>query len=411
MVTPTAGGIERTSTQPGTLMAFESADLYAKVSGYLMTLNVDIGDPVKKGDVLAEIEDPEVHKAVEQSEAALKKAQASVKVAQARIDTAEAEVKASQAEQHKYEEDVKQYEAMRIYRESELDRYRKLAASNSIERKLVDEELEHYNATVSAENASKAAVKSAEAKVFASQAQVQQAQADLEEAKAYVEVAKADLDKAQVIAAYTKITSPYNGVITARNFFRGDFIRSADVGNNSTPLLSVARTDKLRVVVQVPDRDVPFVDRGDSAVVHIDALPGERFVAKVSRFSESEDSADRTMRTEIDLENPDDRLREGMYGNVTIVLQAAEKSALTIPANSLVQQDGRGMGAVYIVRDGKVELRPVKVGKDNGLHVEILNGIQPSDQVVVRYSGSISQGLAVRTEQYKDALPGGEAES
>ena len=157
-----------------------------------------------------------------------------------------------------------------------------------------------------------------------------------------------------MIAAYTEIHSPYDGVITARNYFRGDFIQSAADQGQTLPILAVARTDKLRVVVMVPDRDVPFVDRGDPAYVHVDALPGREFEAVVSRYSESEDPGDRTMHTEVDLDNSDAKLQVGMYGGVRLVLQQPESEALTLPASSLIERDGKGNGAVYVVRDGKI---------------------------------------------------------
>ena len=205
---------------------------------------------------------------------------------------------------------------------------------------------------------------------------------------------------ARVIADYTRITSPYDGVITARNFFRGDFIRSAADGN-SVPILSVSRVDKLRLVVKVPDRDVPFVDRGDPAEIHVDAIPERTFRGTVSRFADSEDPSDRTMHTEIDLDSEGGLLREGMYGSVEIVLNPASEQALTIPSKSLIHQDGKGQGAIYLVRDGMVVRQEVQIGKDNGVTVEVLGGLKPEDAVVVSYSGSISDGLAVRSEGLK----------
>ena len=398
--TPVAGGIRRTSTQPGTLHAFESANLYAKLSGYLKVLNVDIGDRVKEGDLLAEIDDPEAGMAVEHATASLEQARAQVKQAEARLATAKADVKSAEADREKAKADVLEFTSRRTYRQSELNRIIELARTRSVERKLEDEERERYESAVAGETAAKANVDAAEAKVTSHEALVQQAEADILESKANVDVSQATLDLAKVVADYTRITSPYNGVITTRNFFRGDFIRSAADGNNM-PILSVARTDKLRVVVNVPDRDVPFVDRGDPAEIHIDALPGRGFEGTIARFSESEDPSDRTMHTEIDLDSEGGRLREGMYGSVAIVLDPASDKALTIPSRSLIHQDGKGRGALYVVRDGKIARQDVRIGKDNGVSVEVLDGIKADDAVVVSYNGSISEGLAVKTEPSK----------
>jgi RND family efflux transporter MFP subunit len=409
VVRPVSGGIVRETTQPGTLHAFQAANLFAKVSGYLTALNVDIGDRVKEGQVLAEIDDPEIHKAVDQAEAALKQAQAAVTQAEAQVDTAEADLLTAKAEHTRVEADVKEATAQRVYRQSEYERYQDLLRRGSIERKLVDEEKERHASAVAAEEAAKAAVEASTAKIAAADARVESSKADLEAAHANVGVSQADLEKAKVLAAYTVIKAPFDGVITNRNFFVGDFIRSAPEGE-SKPLLAMAKTDKLRVVVRIPDRDVPFVDTRDTAEITIDALPGETFRGKVARFAESEDPSDRTMRTEIDLPNDGGKLREGMYGNVTIVLDPASRGAVTVPASALIHQDGGGNGEVYLVKEGKVELRHVTIGKDNGKSVEVLEGLTTGDMVVVRYSGSISEGLAVRTELARSAEATAKAE-
>ena len=397
VVHPVAGGLALVINQPGTLQAFQKAALYAKVSGYLSVMNVDYGDRVKKGDVLVEIEVPELHKAVDQAHAALKQSEASVLTAEARIHTAKADTSAARADVAKAEADVKEFVARKNYRQSELNRYIELARERSIEQKLVDEERERYGAAVSAEEAGQANVKAMYAQIEAADARVNQTEADLLAAKANVTAAQADLEKSEIMASYTKITAPYDGVITQRNHFPGAFVRSAADGDPQ-PLLVVAQTDKFRVGVMIPDLDVPFVDRGDPAIVHISALPGQEFPAKVSRFSDSETESERNMYTEIDLNNDGGKLREGMYGKVTIVLNPASQDAVTIPSGGLIKRDGAGKGAVYVIRDGKVHQKDVQIGKDDGRNVEIISGLTVGDMVVVRYNGSIAEDLAVRAE-------------
>ena len=201
--------------------------------------------------------------------------------------------------------------------------------------------------------------------------------------------------KAQVFVDYTKIISPYNAVVTLRSFHDGAFIRSASEGGN-VPVLSVAITNLMRVVMLVPDRDVPFVKRGDPATIQVDALGGQVFRGVVARMANSED-AQKLMRTEVDLPNPDNRLRDGMYGTGTIEVTPPSKN-LSIPSACLIEQSGQGEGAVYVVKDGKVRRQPVRVGADNGSEIEVLSGLEPDDQVIVRYSGSIAEGVAVQTE-------------
>ena len=181
------------------------------------------------------------------------------------------------------------------------------------------------------------------------------------------------LQKAQVYVDYLKIVSPYNGVITERGYHVGEFIRAPQGGPRQMPLLTVARTDVMRVVTKLPERYVPYCDAGDPADVELDALQGRIFHAKVSRMAESLDRADRTMRVEVDLKNPTNELRDGMFGRVTIQLTAATKE-LSIPSSALVNNGESGSFSVYVVRNGHAELVPVKVGRDNGILAEIALG-------------------------------------
>ena len=140
-------------------------------------------------------------------------------------------------------------------------------------------------------------------------------------------------------------------MITARHFHPGAFIRSAAEGSRS-PLLTVERTDRMRVVVQVPDLDVALLDVGDPATVVVDALKGRSFAGAVSRLARAENPTTRTMRVEIDLENPSGLLCEGMYGRATIELRPPSKG-LTVPAVCVVGHSDRRQAKVYVVRDGQ----------------------------------------------------------
>jgi HlyD family secretion protein len=405
VVHPRQGGIERTTTQAGSVHAFDHASLYAKVSGFLKVQNVDIGDRVKQGQLLAVIDDPEVDKAVDQNQAALDQARAKVRVAEAKIRSAQATKEAAEAM-------VKVSESMIVAKLSnqdlqakQLKRITGLVERGAVEKKLEDEQKDQFDVAVAAVGVARAEVLSAKATVANKAALVDESEADLIEAKANVEVAEANLGKAKVIKEYTNITSPYDGVITLRTFHRGDFVRSASEGGN-LPVLAVAVTDKMRVVLPVPDIDVPFVDKGDLAKLQIVALPGRTFTGVVSRFSETEDPESRNMRTEVDLPNPDGKLVEGMFGRVTIILQPAAPNSVTIPSSGLIGQSGTGSGSVYVVRDDKAKKVDVQVGNDNGVETEILSGLTAEDLVIISYNGSMANGTPVKAELKKAAGAG-----
>lgn len=409
VIKPHRGGIERTTSQPGTVMSFESARLYSKVSGYLKTQEldgepVDIGTQVKKGDVLAVIDMPETEKEVQRDLAEIEQAKARIVQAKAHIESAKADYEAANALIGERKADVDHAKATLSYRQKQYDRFRELYKQNGVEERVVDEAEDNRDAARAGLSSANASVVSAQAAATASKAKIDQAEADLVDAKAKLEVAKATLDKDKVFLEYTKIRSPYDGVVTFRGFFPGEFINARDQGA-TIPLLTVDRTDKMRVVLQVPDLDVPFVNPGDEAVIKIVALPDKEFPGKVARVSNSEDPQTKTMRTEVDLDNVelsngDKLLRDGMYGNVTITLDKPSES-LTVPSDALVGESESGKGSLYVVRSGKAHKIEVRLGADDGLNTEILSGLNPDDEVAVHPRGAIGNGVPVTVTKTK----------
>jgi RND family efflux transporter MFP subunit len=405
VVHPERGGIRRLTIQPGTVHAFEWADLFAKASGFLKSQSVDIGSTVKQGQVLAEIDAPELEEDVEQAAAAHEQAMAQVEQAKARIETAEAERDASSASEVQTRADLERLAAKRSLNQKQYERIKSLNERNAVDRKLVDEAQLDFEAAAAGEKTGRAAIDTAHAQKTTGEAKVRQARADLVEARAFLRVAESRLDRARVVAGYSQIKAPFDGVVTRRNLHLGSFIRSAADGSPA-PLLTVARTDIMRVVVQIPDLDVPLLDAGDKAIIVVDALKSVPFTGVIARLAKSEDPQTRTMRAEIDLPNPDGRLVEGMYGRATIELQPPTEH-LCVPASCLSGHSANGNATAYVVRDGKAHRTPVKVGHDDGRLVEVLSGLQPEDEVVVRFSGTLDDGApVVSTLQTSTSAPG-----
>ena len=408
VVTPTTGGLDRICVQPGTVEPFESADLYVKVSGFLVEQTVDIGAAVKKGDVLARVVVPEFEKQIKVETADVDRAAAKEDQAKSAVHTAEAELGAATAGVALAKADLGSKAAFQAFRHKQRERVRNLHAQDAIDAKLVDEQEHQFQSAVAAELSAQEGVAAAKQREAAARARVEQAKAELKLAGAEVAAARARLEKAAVMLDYTVVRSPYTGVVTKRNFHPGDFIRSAD-GGDRVPVLAVERTDVMRVVIQVPDRDVPYVNPGDPATVSFDALPGQAFHAAgggpvvISRSAASEDAKTKTMRTEVDVQNPDGRLRRGMYGLVTLHLHTGHPTAARVPSAALVGKAEGGKATVRVARGGKVQLVPVRFGVDTGAEVEILSGLAPGDRVVVRASGPVDDGTAVTVTEAKTA--------
>jgi RND family efflux transporter MFP subunit len=307
---------------------------------------------------------------------AVGRAQAEYAVAKAAIPQAEAALAAATAN--------------RRFREKRYKRQLAMFKSSALQEELVDEAEDRKQAAIAAEKSATAALTTAQSQELAAKAKVDQAGADVDEAEAEVKVAEADVDRLTVRLKFSQVRSPCTGFVTRRNLFPGGFVRAARDGER-TPLLAIDRTDKVRVVVQVPDRDVPYADKGDPAKVEIENLGGKTFCGPISRTQGSEDQATRTMRVEIDLDNSKGELRPGMFAKVTINL-ATVANALTIPAGCLIGAAKEGNASVYVVRDGRAVLTPIRIGTDNGVKVEVLSGLQQSDTVVYRYSGALVNG-------------------
>lgn len=396
------GGIARTSTQIGSVHPYAQADLYAKVSGYLAKLHVNYGDRVKEGQVLAEIDDPEVVADAAKAAADVRQAQAAIAQAEAFIEASKADRDATASAVEQAAAEVARYTSMKTLHGKKFERYKRLVQSRAIPQEIADEEEEGYDSAKANELAARKGVLKAKADLIAANARIKKAEADLDEAKANVSVAEAKRARADALLGYTKILSPYTGVVTKRNVFPGDFIRSASEGG-TIPLLTVARTDKVFIVTEVPDRDVPLTDVGDPAEVKLDALGSLVFKGKVSRFAEAEDPTSRTMHTEIDLPNPNNQLRAGMYGIATIFLANEAKSS-TLPASCVDGESKGGKADVYVIKDGKAKKIRVEIGVDDGILIEILSGLTPQDEVIANPSAA-TEGTAVRASPTVDPAP------
>ncbi len=391
-----AGGCERTTTQPGTVRAFDYEEMYAKVSGYLVRQKVDIGSEVKKGEVLAEIDAPELIKEEQHAAASLEQAKSQVRQMEAHVKAAAAELEAAKVVIDQKQAEVKRARANLAFREKQYGRIKELADFKSIDQRMVDEQFDHLESAQAWKDSSVAGVQSAIADVEAKKAKVMQAEADLDAAKANVNVAEATLQKAQVYVEFTKIRSHYNGVVTARNFHEGDFVRSADKGV-LLPLFVVQRRDLMRLIINVPDVDAPFCDPGDVVDFTISTLPEVNFQCKIERIAYSQDQRSRTMRVEADLPNARGLLRDGMYGDATIHLVTGAKTAVRVPSACLRREHGKVLA--FVVRDQKVEQVAVSLGMDSGTEAEVVSGLNANELVVLHPSQQLQTGMPIRISQ------------
>ncbi len=309
--------VAMTVDQLATVEPFYRADLRARASGIVRRVYREIGDKVKKGDLLLEIDVPETEQDVARAEAMILQRQQELKVSEAKLKDAKAAKDVSAATIKQREADVVGAVATRDLKKRKFERFKGLADTGSVVGSVVEEEERDYLASEATVTSTKANVERARADFAESESKVEAAAADIDLKKAQIEVARKDLDRAKAVADYAKVVAPFDGVIVRRTVDPGSFVQNATTGA-SDALISLAKVDVVTVSAKFPDSVAPSVGVNTPAVVQIDDLPGVTIAAAVSRYAPSVQNADRTMRVEVDLFNGDEedyqRLVQTMAG-------------------------------------------------------------------------------------------------
>lgn len=327
VIKPQRRDIARTLTLPANISPWYQTTLYAKVSGYLKWIGFDKGDVVKKGQLLAVIDAPEI--------------------------------------QDQYEQ----------------------AQSDYAIKKLTYERL----SSVWKENPD----------VIAKQ--------DVDVAEAAAEGAKQLTERRKTFLGYTKVTAPFAGVITARFADPGALIQAATGSvTQATPLFTLMDMDQVRIYVSIPQESATLAKPGIQTTLTVKELPGQEFKGTVTRTTEALDPATRTLLVEIDLPNKDHRLQPGIFINATLYLER-HQNALTLPPAAIEPGKNSTPKTVFVVAQGKARRVPIKTGIDDGVLVEVVEGLTGNEDVVVVGKSHLQDGQAVTASVYD--LPAGKSAS
>lgn len=318
-------------TLPATTTAFEAANIFARTSGYIEKRYVDIGDRVKKGDLLADITAPELDQQIAQAQATLAQNQAALQQAQASRELAD----------------------VTNSRDSNLVKQGWLTAQQGDNDRLTL-------------RAQQGAVGVAQSNITAQQAQIRV----LEQEK-----------------AYQRVVAPFDGVITQRNVDNGSLVQAG-----STFMFTLMHSNVIRTQVFVPQDEAFGVGPGVDADIHVPEIPGRSFPGKVTRIASALQPGSRTLLTEIDVPNPDGALSPGIYCTVELSIPRKTPSMM-VPSDALVF-DQNGLH-VAVVRNDIVHLQHVSIARDFGTSVEVREGVQPGDQVILNPAVNLAEGSKV----------------
>jgi RND family efflux transporter MFP subunit len=324
---------DRAVSLPGTVKPLEETVLYSRASGYVRDWKVDIGDRVKDGELLAEIETPELDQEIAQGHAQL--AQAEAGIAQAT--------------------------ANRNFSQATLDRYTKLTKEGVATQQDLDQKAAQANVDL----------------------------ASLDVAKAMVKTQRANLARLEQLKAFARVVAPFSGTITARTVERGALVAPG----STAPLFRLAAVDPVRVFIDVPQDVAPGVHPGAEASVTVREYPGRTFTGKVARTAGALDSASRTLSTEVRVPNGDGALLSGMYAEVALSVPLPHR-VQELPATALLT-DAQGVRVQVVGDDGVVRFVPIVIERDLGATVHVSNGLPEGARVVKIASTDLSEGSRV----------------
>jgi RND family efflux transporter MFP subunit len=354
--------------------AFEQTSIFSKVSGFIKHFDVDIGQEVKKGDLLAEIFVPELDEEHQRKVAQVELDRSQVQQAQQLVVVAKSNVQTAIAQLHEASENVGKFQADVVRWDFEVKRFAEIG--NIVDKQVLAETQKQLDSTKAALAAAKAAVAAREADRVTSEANLGKAKIDVETAKAQVKVSLAEERKAAAMLAYTKVTAPFDGVVTVRNANTGDYVQAV-TGDKSTPnptaIFVVTRIDKLRIFVDVPEAYAHYVQKGTKAVVRAKALSGVQIPAAVTRTSWAIREKTWELRVEIDLSVKEyDGLRPGMYVYAKVLVQRPNVYALPqyTPTERTLTELGN-QTYCYLVRGNKTVKTSVEAGISDGTWTEV----------------------------------------
>ena len=323
---------------PGNVQAFEQTPIFARTSGYVKARYADIGEHVRKGQLLALIEDPQTEGLLRQSQA---------QVGQLRAQVLQAQANASLSA-------------------TQNTRWKALLAQGVVAQQDADQ-------------------KTAQAAADA---------ANVEAARANLAAGEANARNLENLLSFTRVTAPFDGVILSRTIDAGSLI-SAGSASSVTQMFSIGQASTVRVFTSVAQSDAAGLRPGQKATVAFRELPGAAYTGSITRTSASIDPSTRTLLTEIDLKN-DGRILPGMYATVSFAI-SRPNPPVVIPPNALVIRSA-GPQAVVVDANNIAHFRSLTLGRDTGTVTEVLSGLSPGDTVILSPGDGVIEGAKVQPQ-------------
>ncbi|HEV3165994.1 MAG TPA: efflux RND transporter periplasmic adaptor subunit [Isosphaeraceae bacterium] len=384
VIQPLVRNIVRVVGQPSFIESYERTSIYPKLTGYIEKWNVDIGDTVKKGDVLCTLFVPELVEDFGTKKATVKLDEERVELALKLVEVADADVQAAKARLEEAKAILDKYQAEVERWDMEVKRLKPEVHHGVVDPQILLESTNQWKATVAARDAAKATIAKAQAELLSRQATLAKANVDVAVARADLAVAISEAKRLEAWVGYITLPAPYDGVIVTRNANTGDFVlpssgdptamqRSPHLapGGNAAPVYVVDRTDIVRIFVDIPEQDANYVHVGTKATVLARAYRDEPISGTVTRTSWALNVKSRTLRAEIDLPNAGSQLLPGMYAYAKVIIERPGVRAL--PVSALTHVGEKTFCWTY--KNGHAVRSEIRTGVSDGEWIEV-TGLQ-----------------------------------
>ena len=354
----------------GTIAADESSGVAPKVAGKIVNIATDIGRAIKKGDVIAKIDDRDAKLRLRSAELAVRQAEARLGLGpnQDFNESLIPEVRAAAANYEQANAELRQAEANER-------RYRELSESGDVSAMTYEQYRTVRDTARSRSNASKESLEAAKNNA-------RQNNQAIQSALAQVETAKQDLED-------TVIRAPFSGFVSERRIAVGEFVTTATV------VVTVVRTNPVRVQIRISEADITSIERGRSVSVEVEAFKGRRFIGKITAVSPALDTASRAATVEAQIDNSDNTLKAGMFATVRINREGVNKG-IYVPKTAVLEDPTTQSYKVFVIEKGVARLKVVQLGLEEGDSLQILSGLKPDETVATSNLPDLFEGVKVK---------------
>jgi len=389
--------VQRSVETVGSLLAWDEVVAKSQATGMIVKLYADLGDTVREGQPLADLDRREADLGLDQLQADLVAARENAGRARAAAEATQANLERIRGSRPALVADLDRARADAEWRRLELDRNRELAAKQLIATRDVDNARTQYEMGRAGVRVAEATLAQYADQLRAGEAQLQADLGAVKAAEAQMRQREAALDLGKKRLGDTVVLAPISGLVARRHTSVGEFVK------DNTPLLTLVKTDPLKYTGTIPERFAPEVRIGQEVRLQVDAYPGRAFPGQVSRVAPAVDVPTRTLALEARAPNDAGLLRPGFFAR-GVVLTRRESSVAFVPAEAVVYFVG--ITKVFVVADGKAQERLIKAGTREAGRVEILEGVKPGEIVATSSLGQLYDGAAVTMESSKAPAAG-----